>query len=105
MSESSGEYYPVAFERIDGKDTLTWLRGQLWYNGQIVMWGGSSFGQTQYVLMNDLTGDIKTYFIQISSSSFYDMFFPGDAFSLESALYWALKKVMEGKTGTCGCLI
>jgi len=29
--------------------------------------------------------------IQIASSHFHDMFYPGGAFSLESALYWALR--------------
>jgi hypothetical protein len=29
--------------------------------------------------------------IQIASSHFHEMFYPGGAFSLESALYWALR--------------
>lgn len=87
--QSGGEFYPLINERQDGIQTIEWLSQQPWYNKQIVMWGGSSFGHTQWVLIDNPS--IKGYFIQISSTNFHDMFFPGNAFSLESALYWTIK--------------
>lgn len=88
--DSEGQYYPLRNERADGLATLQWLAKQSWYNGQIAMWGGSYFGYTQWVLADAQDPKISAMIIQISSTSFYSMFYPGGAFSYESALYWAL---------------
>lgn len=88
--DSEGEYYPLRPERDDGLATLQWLRKQDWFNGQIAMWGGSYFGYTQWVLADARDPKISAMFIQIASTSFYSMFYPGGAFSYASALYWAI---------------
>ena len=87
--KSSGQYYPLKNERQDGIETLAWIASQPWYDGRLGMWGLSSFGHTQWAVA-DQPG-ISAFMIQISSSSFYDMFYPGGAFSLEPALFWALR--------------
>jgi hypothetical protein len=89
--ESGGLYYPLVFERKDGIETLKWLSRQPWYNGKIGMWGGSAFGYTQWVLADQINPGISAFDIQICSTDFYGMFYPGGAFSLESALFWAAR--------------
>lgn len=89
--ESEGVFYPLKNERKDGIDTLKWLAKQTWFDGRLGMWGGSAFGYTQWVLYDQEDPGVMAYNIQISSTSFYAMFYPGGAFSLESALYWAIR--------------
>ncbi len=54
------------------------------------MWGGSYFGYTQWVLADQVEPGPSALLIQISSTDFHGMFYPGGAFSFESGLYWAL---------------
>jgi putative CocE/NonD family hydrolase len=55
------------------------------------MWGGSAFGYTQWVLADQAEPGPKALLIQIASTSFGGMFHPAGAFSLESALFWAVR--------------
>lgn len=89
-SNSGGAFYPLIHERRDGLETLAWLKKQPWYDGRVAMWGGSAFGHTQWAIA-DQKGDPDVYFIQIASTNFREMFHPGGAFSLESAVYWAIR--------------
>ena len=99
--KSQGDYYPLINERRDGIKTLQWLNKQPWFNGQLGMWGGSAFGYTQLAISDQVNPKINAYHLHIVSTSFYDMFYPGGAFSLESALRWSLqssgKKDIEPK--------
>ncbi|MBF2065450.1 MAG: CocE/NonD family hydrolase [Calothrix sp. C42_A2020_038] len=88
--ESSGEYFPFKSETQDGIETLEWLKTQPWYNGKIGMWGGSYFGYTQWVLASRVNPGLSALILQICSTDFHRMFYPGGAFSFESALYWAV---------------
>ena len=88
---SGGDFYPLRDERRDGIETLQWLARQPWYDGRLGMWGGSAFGYTQWAVADQRDPGPSAFAIQIASSHFYDMFYPGGAFSLESALYWAVR--------------
>lgn len=89
--KSTGEYYPLRNERKDGIETLQWISKRDWYNGQLGMWGGSAFGYTQWVLADQINVGVDAFIMQICSTNFYNMFYVGGAFSLESALYWAVR--------------
>jgi predicted acyl esterase len=89
--ESGGIYYPMRDERRDGIETLRWLSTMPWYQGRMGMWGGSYFGYTQWVLADQTDPGLDALMIQNASTDFHGMFHPGGAFSLESALYWALR--------------
>jgi putative CocE/NonD family hydrolase len=89
--KSGGRYYPLISERNDGLDTLAWLAQQPWFNGRLGMWGASAYAYTEWVLADQADPGPSALDIQICSTSFYDMFYPGGAFSLESALYWAIR--------------
>jgi hypothetical protein len=89
--ESEGRFYPLIHERQDGLETLQWLATQEWYDGRLAMWGGSAFGHTQWAVADQSNPGPNAFFVQIASSRFRKMFYPGNAFSLESALYWAMR--------------
>ena len=84
--KSGGAFYPLRHERQDGIETLQWLARQPWFDGRLGMWGGSAFGHTQWVLADQSRPGPIALMIQIASTSFREMFHPGGAFSLESAL-------------------
>lgn len=88
---SGGRYEPLLHEREDGLATLEWLSRQPWYDGRVGMWGGSYFGYTQWVLADRVDPGPSALCIQEASTNFYRMFYPGGAFALESALYWACR--------------
>jgi len=87
---SDGTFYPLRSEREDGIDTLQWLQAQPWFNGSIATWGGSAFGYTQWAIADQIAPGPTALYVYESSSDFYKMFYPGGAFSLYSALSWAI---------------
>lgn len=88
--QSAGRNEPFKHERQDGIDTLDWIAAQPWYNGRIGTWGGSYFGYTQWVIADRQAPGPSALNVQIASSEFSRMFYHGSAFSLESALNWAV---------------
>lgn len=88
---SGGEFYPLIHERADGLETLKWLQTQEWFDGRLAMWGGSAFGHTQWSMADSVTPGLSAMHVHIASTNFRRMFFPGEAFALESALYWAIR--------------
>jgi putative CocE/NonD family hydrolase len=92
--QSGGRHTPLVDERRDGLETLDWLKGQPWFDGRLGMWGGSAFGYTQWAIADHLPSPPdgrSALMVQISSTDFHGMFYPGHAFSLASALYWAVR--------------
>ena len=89
--KSGGAFYPLRHERQDGIETLQWLARQPWFDGRLGMWGGSAFGHTQWALADQSRPGPTALMIQIASTSFGEMFHPGGALSLESALFWAAR--------------
>jgi putative CocE/NonD family hydrolase len=92
--ESGGDHYPLIHERRDGLDTLAWLKRQPWFDGRLGMWGGSAFGHTQWAVADQLPAGPSgrsALMVQIASTDFHGMFYPGGAFSLASALFWAVR--------------
>ncbi|MBH0189681.1 MAG: CocE/NonD family hydrolase, partial [Nitrospira sp.] len=88
---SGGEFYPLIHERADGLETLKWLQDQEWFDGRLAMWGGSSFGHTQWSVADQVSPEASALHVHIVSTNFRRMFFPGEAFALESALYWTIR--------------
>lgn len=89
--KSNGDFYPLTHEHDDGIETLSWIARQPWFNGKLGMWGGSAFGHTQWAISDQKNVGVNAFMIQIASSDFHGMFYPGGAFSLESALFWAIR--------------
>ncbi|WP_058186912.1 CocE/NonD family hydrolase [Terracidiphilus gabretensis] len=88
---SGGTFYPLRGERQDGIETLQWIAKQSWFDGHVLTWGGSAFGQTQWVIADQSAPGPSALMVYFASTDFHDMFYPGGAFSLDSALSWAVR--------------
>ncbi len=53
---SEGEWEPMRHEQVDGHATLAWIASQPWFDGRLVMWGGSYLGGTQWAVAEDAPG-------------------------------------------------
>jgi len=89
--ESGGRHRPFLDERGDGIATLAWIARQAWYDGRIGTWGGSYFGYTQWAIADQRGPGPTALMIQLASTDVYGTLYPGGAFALASALYWALR--------------
>jgi uncharacterized protein len=88
---SGGTFYPLREERQDGIETLQWIANQPWFDGRILTWGGSAFGYTQWAIADQAAPGPSALTVYFASTNFHDMFYPGGAFSLDSALSWAIR--------------
>lgn len=88
---SGGKFYPLRGERQDGIETLQWIAKQPWFDGHILTWGGSAFGQTQWAIADQSAPGPSALMVYFASTDFHDMFYPGGAFSLDSGLSWAIR--------------
>ncbi len=86
---SGGEFVPVRNEQADGRATLEWVATQPWFDGRLVMWGGSYLGLTQWAVAQDAPDFVRALSLQVTASNFRDsVVYPGGAFALETALAW-----------------
>ncbi len=86
---SEGEWDPVRHEQADGQATLEWVAAQPWFDGRLVMWGGSYLGVTQWAVAQDPPDFVKALGLQITASNIRDaIVYPGGSFALEMALTW-----------------
>ena len=86
---SGGAFVPVRNEQVDGRATLEWVAAQPWFDGRLVMWGGSYLGMTQWAVAQDPPDYLRAITPQVTAANFRDsVVFPGGAFALETALAW-----------------
>jgi putative CocE/NonD family hydrolase len=86
---SGGRFEPFRHERLDGRSTLDWLRGQHWFDGRLAMHGGSYLGFVQWAIAEAAVPELKAFSTSMTSAEFRSVTYPGDSFWLESALTWA----------------
>jgi len=84
---SEGEYFPLVFERQDGKDTIKWVSEQPWSNGRIGTWGVSYFAYTQWAEAPDdpLITAMDPVF---GTGSIFKFVFRGGALSYVQMIPW-----------------
>ena len=86
---SEGEWEPLRHEQADGHATLAWVASQPWFDGRLVMWGGSYLGATQWAVAEDAPDFVKALGLQVTASRFRDaVVYPGGSFALEMAVSW-----------------
>jgi hypothetical protein len=86
---SEGAWEPLRNEQADGLATLEWIAAQPWFDGQVVMWGASYLGFTQWAVAEDPPNSLKALSLQVTASDFRNAaVYPGGVFALEMALAW-----------------
>ncbi len=91
---SDGEARPHD-EGTDGYDTVEWLAGLPWVDGQVGMFGGSYSATTQLLAAPLRPPHLVALFPSASYASRYDMVFQGGAFYLADGLSWNLGQAMD----------
>lgn len=88
---SEGPFETFVNERQDGYDTLDWLAGQSWCNGNIGMFGGSYVGLTQWQAALSGHEALKAIVPVVTASDYHDGWaYQGGAFELQFNLSWTL---------------
>ena len=88
--ESGGEWYPVIHERDDGVDTLNWLLGQSWQNGNIATFGSSYVGIVQWAMVDLMPQEVKTLVADVSHGDMYDIVYHNGHFIHGIMTHWML---------------
>jgi putative CocE/NonD family hydrolase len=88
---SEGEFYTFVNERQDGYDTLEWLVGQPWCDGNVGMFGGSYVGLTQWQAATSGHPALKAIVPYVTADNYHDGWtYQGGAFELQFNLSWTM---------------
>jgi hypothetical protein len=87
--ESEGQFEPFVNEAADGERTLAWLLDQAWCDGRLALVGFSYLAFTAWAAAARAPDAVRAVAVGIGASDFHPVFYPGGAFSLETALRWA----------------
>ncbi len=86
---SEGEWEPLVNEIADGSDTLHWIAGQNWNDGNIGMWGVSYLALTQWAGAMDHPRALKTFVPISMGTDFHSILYEKGNMRLFVSL-WAL---------------
>jgi putative CocE/NonD family hydrolase len=85
---SEGSFAPFVHEAADGQATLEWLATQSWFGGEVVTYGGSYLGYTQWSAAGQPPPFLKALALQVTASTLRGVWYPADVFALDTALSW-----------------
>lgn len=101
---SGGEFNAFRNEQSDGQDTLRWMEQQPWFGGAFATAGPSYLGQVQWALASSGGSLLRALSLQITSSEFRSLIYPGEAFGLDTALTW-ISQVAHQEDGLLSILL
>ncbi|MBZ0284264.1 MAG: CocE/NonD family hydrolase [Anaerolineae bacterium] len=84
--DSEGEFVPFFPEREDAQATFNWLGKQVWFDGQVGMWGSSYLGIVQWMAADHPF--VKALVPGITASNLNDIIFPDGAMDISLGLRW-----------------
>src|SRR6185503_2153322 len=85
---SGGTFNPFADDHDDGLATVAWLKTQPWFPGTFATNGPSYLGFVQWAIASEAGPELQALAIQVSTAEFRNQTYPGEAFSLDTALSW-----------------
>ncbi len=85
---SGGTFDPFTDEHDDGLATVAWLKEQPWFPGSFATTGASYLGYVQWAIASEAGPELKALAIQVSTAEFRSQTYPGESFSLDTALSW-----------------
>ncbi|HKS98177.1 MAG TPA: CocE/NonD family hydrolase [Rugosimonospora sp.] len=87
--DSDGTFEPMRHERADGLDTVAWIQGQPWFDGNLFTYGPSYLGFTQWAIAAEAGPVLKGMLAAVTTAGFRDPTYAGGAYSLDTVLNWA----------------
>lgn len=85
---SQGQFFPFAYEREDGLETLDWITKQNWSNGRIGLWGASYQGYGAFQMAATGHPSLAAIFVNSSWADLEPFMAHGGAFHLMAHLRW-----------------
>lgn len=86
---SEGEFEPALHEREDGADTLAWLRTQTWFDGRVVVVGGSYTGFTGWQVLAEQPTEVVGAILLVAVHDFHRAMHGTGAFAVGDLAGWA----------------
>jgi putative CocE/NonD family hydrolase len=96
---SGGVFDPMRQEREDGLATLDWVVKQAWFDGSIVLIGGSYLGYVQWAVADRLPPEVKAMIPQVTDSALTLEFLRPDGLSLETPFAWGVMVAGQERRG------
>lgn len=87
-ADSGGTFDPHHDEHDDGLATIAWIKAQPFFDGDILTYGPSYLGYTQWAVARDAGAVVKAMAMQVTLSDFSQMTYAGDGMMLQNALSW-----------------
>ncbi len=97
---SEGVFRPFFDEQNDGEDTVNWLTGQAWFDGNLALWGISYLGNTAWAIANSpAAAKVKAMGLHVTLSNFHDRTYAFGGYTLEGSIGWTLTmaEVLQSK--------
>ena len=96
-NDSDGDFYPWVNEFNDGHDSIEWIGGQDWCDGNVGMVGGSYVGNVQWQAAAMGSRYLKAIVPRVIGDNLYESpQYQGGAFQLGWAAMWTFR--MDGRT-------
>ena len=86
---SGGRFEPMRREADDGQDTVSWLRGQSWFDGRLATFGASYLGFVQWALALDPPPELVAAVVVVGPHDFSRVAYRNGAFDLYNFLSWS----------------
>ena len=95
---SEGEFAAMRQEKADGADTISWLRGQPWFGGQLYTFGTSYLGNTQWAAAAAAPDSIDGMALSMTLSNFKDELLGFGGFTQGGTLGWTqtMRMIISG---------
>ncbi len=68
---SKGKDSVFGDDRVDGAETVAWIRKQPWCNGRVATFGGSALGITQYIMADTVGDSLVGQMVWVGASDLY----------------------------------
>src|SRR5437588_9997834 len=86
---SGGEFRYARHEHDDGLATITWIKQQEWFSGELATLGASYLGFVQWCVAADAGPELKAIVPQVTASDFNHFRSQGGSLNLELSLSWS----------------
>ncbi|HLX56473.1 MAG TPA: CocE/NonD family hydrolase [Ktedonobacteraceae bacterium] len=96
---SGGEFLYARYEHDDGLATISWIKQQEWFSGELATIGASYLGFVQWSVAADAGPELKAMVPQVTSADFNHFRFQGGSLNLETSLGWSTMMTDQAATG------